>query len=232
MLNLMKQELKRNNIRIYILAAIISCIGLTDFIYFISYVAQVENEVQFQNYTNIIRFLLTMTLLVFGVLSATMYSRFIINEYSGAKLALLFSYPVNRKKILLSKFLVITIFTVISMSVTITIVLTIFCITERISPVVQDSLSLDLLVNTIQNVGMCVVGTVTVGIISMRIGFIKKSVPTTLITAFLLSGIVGNAIIGTIENLLLGIGLVTALAILTLLIIIQLSNKVNEMEVE
>lgn len=232
MLNLMKQELRRNNIRTYILAAIISCAGLTAFIYFISYVAQVENEVQFQNYTNIIRFDLIMSLMVFSVLSAVMYSRFIIDEYSGAKLALLFSYPVNRKRILLSKLLVISLFTVISMTVTTTIVLALFFITEHISPIVQDDFSLYLLMATVQSMGMCIMGAFAIGIISMRVGFVKKSVPAALIMAFLLSGIVGNAVIGAAEHLWLGIGLITVLAIITLAIIIELSNKINEMEVE
>lgn len=232
MLNLMKQELRRNNIRIYILAAIISCVGLTAFIYFISYAAQYDNKVEFQNYTNIIRFVLIMSLLVFSMLSATMYSRFIIDEYNGAKLALLFSYPVNRKRILVSKLLVISIFTIISMTATITVALTLFCITEYISPILHDTFSFSLFMTTVQSMGMCIVGSVTIGVISMRVGFVKKSTPTTLITAFLLSGVVGNAIIGAAENLLLGIGLITVLIIITLTIIIELSNRINEMEVE
>lgn len=232
MINLMKQELRRNNIRTYILATIVSCVAITAFIYFISYVAQIENEVQFQNYMNIFRFVLIIELLVFSVLSSTMYSRFIIDEYSGAKLALLFSYPVNRKRILVSKLLVVSLFTIISMAITITITLAIFCITEHISPIVQDTLSFGLIIATIQSMGLCIVGAVAIGLISMRIGFVKKSVPTALITAFLLSGIVGNTIIGVAGNLLLGIGLIAVLAMITLAIIIELSKKISEMEVE
>ena len=98
MLNLMRQEVKRNNIRTYIKAVLGSFIGLIAFTYFIAYVAEVENEIQFQNYSNIFIFVIIMCQLSFSILSATMYTKFIINEYCGVRLALLFSYPVSRKK--------------------------------------------------------------------------------------------------------------------------------------
>jgi hypothetical protein len=118
------------------------------------------------------------------------------------------------------------------MTATITTALMLFYITEHISPILQDTFSFSLFMITVQSMGMCIVSSVTIGVISMRVGFVKKSIPTTLITAFLLSGIVGNVIVKAAENLLLGIGLITVLTIITLVIIIELSNRVNEMEVE
>ncbi|TKH16821.1 ABC transporter permease, partial [Bacillus wiedmannii] len=53
MFNIIQLEIRKNKINTFILASVISSIGLLAFIYFIAFVAQQTNEVQFQNYTNI-----------------------------------------------------------------------------------------------------------------------------------------------------------------------------------
>lgn len=88
-------------------------------------------------------------------MSAIMYSRLIIEEYTGKRLALLFSYPISRSKIFAAKLVLIFTFT---------------CI-------------------------YAVLALGVIGIVSMRIGFIHKSVPTTLISTILLSAVYGNAVI-------------------------------------
>lgn len=102
MLKLIRLELKRTSMKDYVMASCISCAVLLIFIYFVSYVAQVESgvhEIQFHNYANIFRFTGTISLIIFSIMSAVMYSRLIIGEYSGEKAAMLFSYPISRKKI-------------------------------------------------------------------------------------------------------------------------------------
>jgi len=235
MLKLIGLELKRNNIRTYVMASFIACIILLAFIYFVAYVAQVESgvhEVQFQNYKNIFRFTGTISLIIFSIMSAVMYSRLIINEYTGKRAALLFSYPVNRKKILSVKLLLVFIFVSVSMLVCTLIPYIIFNVTETISPiVVQDTMSKELVMTMLQTLVVAILAVGGIGIVSMRIGFIKKSIPATLITAFVLSAIYGNAAINTSSipaNLFVGgIGVIA-----TIFVMIELSNKVNKMEVE
>ena len=136
MLKLMSLELKRNNIRVYIIASIVSCFTLIVLMYFVAYVSQVENQVQFQNYENIFRLTGTVSMIIFSMISAVMCTRFIIEEYKGKRVALLFSYPVSRSKIVLAKLLLIFVFTSVSMLICTTIPYTLFSVTEAISPIV------------------------------------------------------------------------------------------------
>jgi ABC-type transport system involved in multi-copper enzyme maturation permease subunit len=232
MLNLIKQELKRNKLSTYIGPSIISCVVLIVFTYFVAYVAQVENDVQFQNYNNIFRFTGIMGLIIFSVIAATMYSRLVINEYSGARMALLFSYPVSRKKIFLSKILIAFTFTTISMALCTAIPLTLFAITETISPIVNDIISFKLLFAEFQTICISALAVGGVGIVSMRLGFIKKSVPTTLVTAFIFSGMLGNVAITCAGNLIISAIIISIILITSLAVIIELGNKINIMEVE
>jgi ABC-type transport system involved in multi-copper enzyme maturation permease subunit len=115
MMKLINLELQRINLRPYLISSTISGFVLLAFTYFIAYVAQVEQEVQFMSYENIFLFTGAMSVLIFGVLSATMYEKLIIEEYSGKRLALLFSYPVGRKKAFSAKILIVFLFVVLSM---------------------------------------------------------------------------------------------------------------------
>lgn len=236
MLKLIKLELKRNNIRTYLVASAVSCVVLLGLIYFIAYVAQVEDssarEVVFRSYTNIFRLTGTISLLVFSTMSAIMYSRLIIGEYSGKRAALLFSYPVSRSKILLAKLLLVFAFTSVSMLICTSIPYIVFSITESVSPiVVQDVMTMELVADALKTSGVAVLALAGIGIVSLRIGFIQKSVPTTLISAFLLSAIYGNAAINT--NGILSSVLISGISlIIAVTVMIELSIKVNKMEVE
>lgn len=236
MMKLIKLEFKRNNIRTYLVASAISCAVLLGFIYFIAYVAQLEDssarDIVFRNYTNIFRLVGIISLVVFSTMSAIMYSRLIIGEYTGKRAALLFSYPASRSKILLAKLILVFVFTSVSMLICTAIPYIVFSITESISPIVkQDVMTMGLMTDVLKTLGVAVLALGGIGIVSLRIGFIQKSVPTTLISAILLSAIYGNAAInanGILSSLLIsGIGLIVAVVVMA-----ELSNKVNKMEIE
>lgn len=229
MLKLMKLELQRVNLRAYLLSCAVFGGILLAAPYFVAYVAQVEQETQFMNYGNILRFVSALSILMFGVLSAAMYSRLIIEEYTGKRLALLFSYPGSRKKIFLAKILVVFLFVMLSMLLCTGIPIAVFSATETFAPIVSDTMSEKLLLPVFQTLLISLTAVSAIGLLAMRIGFLKKSVPATLITAFLLSGLYGNIAIGSTRNalLILGVSLVTIVIVL-----IALSRKINQMEVE
>ena len=213
-------------------ASIIACMILIGFIYFVSFVAKVENEPDFQNYTNIFLFTSIISMIFFSILSAVMYSRFVIDEYTGKKMILLFSYPVDRKKILLSKIAVVVLFTTIAMIITSIPPFVIFSISESISPIVNDTLSLELLDSIFKTIILLSIIVNAISIIAMRIGFIYKSIPSTIVTAFILCAIFGNAIIGSFGNDTLNLALIGMFLAAGIAVTINLLIRINHIEVE
>lgn len=236
MLKLIKLELRRNNIRTYLLASAVSCVILLGIIYFIASAAQLEDsttsQLAFRSYENIFRLIGIISLVIFSTMSGIMYSKLVIGEYTGKRVALLFSYPVNRGKILVAKLLLVFGFTLVSMLICTAIPYIVFSITESFSPiVVQDAMTTGLVIDALKTSVISVLALGGIGVVSLRIGFIHKSVPTTLISSILLSSIYGNAAInasGILSSVLIsGVGLIVAVAVIA-----ELSNKVNKMEVE
>lgn len=232
MLKLMKLELQRINLRTYFLSTIVFGVVLTAFTYFVAYVAQVEQETQFMTYGNIFRFTGAISIIMFSILSATMYSRFIIREYSGKRLALLFSYPVNRKRIFLAKVIIVFLFVFLSMLFCTGIPFIIFMVSESFTQIVSDTMTGNVLTEVCRTTAISLVAVNAIGLISMRIGFIKKSVSTTLISAFILSGVYGNIAISGAERPIVSMLIVGVSLVAILVVLATLSNKIYHMEVE
>lgn len=135
---LIKLELERINLRPYFISSAIFGIVQLVFTYFVAYVAQMEQEVQFMNYGNIFLFTGAISTFLFGVLSATMYAKLIVEEYWGKRLALLFSYPVGRQKTFIAKILIVLLFVILSMLLCTMLSVGIFTLTEAFSPIVSD----------------------------------------------------------------------------------------------
>lgn len=232
MMKLINLELQRINLRPYLISSIISGFILLSFTYFIAYVAQVEQEVQFMNYENIFLFTSAMSILIFSVLSATMYEKLIIEEYSGKRLALLFSYPVGRKKAFSAKILIVFLFVALSMLLCTILPIFVFAATESFTPIVSDTMTSDILIKAVGTIVVSLVAVSAIGLLAMRIGFIKKSVPATLISAFILSGIYGNIAIGSAGNFVISLLIIGVSLLAILAVFASLSHKINHMEVE
>lgn len=232
MLKLIKLELQRINLRPYFISTIVFGVVLTAFTYFVAYVAQVERETQFMTYGNIFRFTGAISIIMFSILSAAMYSCFIIGEYSGKRLALLFSYPVNRKKIFLAKVIIVFLFVVLSMLFCTAIPFAVFMVSESFAQIVPDTLTGGILTEVCTTTAISLFAVNAIGLISVRIGWIKKSVPATLISSFILSGIYGNIAISGAEKPMVLLLMVSVSLVAIVVVLVTLSNKIYHMEVE
>ena len=232
MIRLIKLEMQRINLRNSLMTSFILGIVVLIFTYFVANVAQIEHKTEFMNYGNILRFSCVIGIILFGILSAVMSNELVIKEYSGKRLALLFSYPVNRKKIFLGKVWIILLFAFLSTLLAVGIPITIFLVTESIKPIVSDIITINLLVDTFGMIAFSALSVSAIGVFAMGIGFIRKSITVTLISALLLAGVYGNIAIRTGGNLLSLLYIIGASFIGVTAVIIMLSSKINHMEAE
>ncbi|AKN33399.1 hypothetical protein Ccar_22265 [Clostridium carboxidivorans P7] len=228
MIKLISLEMHKFKIKTYVLASVVSCIVLLGFTYLISVISRVEKDPLFQSYSNIFKFIGIMSMIIFTVLSAVMYSRLVIEDYVGKKLVLLFSYPVSRSKIFLAKVCVVTLFTVIALMFSNVACLFIFSITELICPIVRDMLTPFCFLGTLQSILLIALTVGALGILSMTVGFIKKSMPTTIITSFALAATVGNTIMN--GSFKIGLILLGILIVLDILAVRETIKKINQMD--
>jgi len=251
MLKLINLELKRNNIKVYILSVFIAFAALLGFTYLFAYVPhkQARNSLEamlmeavsfmFSTYDSIISLTCIISVSIFTILSAVMYTQFVVEDYKGKQVYLLFSYPVNRSKIFLSKVIVVFSFTVLSMNLCNAAVFYVFYLTESISPlVVTDTFSMQTVAEAAKSTIIFSLLAGALGVISMKVGFIKKSIPATIIASVIFVTFMSNVLsvpilIGSTlgNNILILACLIIALCV-SIFFVIELMRKVNRMEVE
>lgn len=234
MVNLMKMELKRNSLKVYVKASIVIFLVAICFIYLFAYLPHLEpndsDMAMFSTYKSISTLICMLTMVMYAVLSSVMHSKLIVEEYANRAI-LLFSYPVKRSKIFLAKVLIIFLYTTVSMLVVEFLVFGLFFFTEAVMPLTRDVLTAEIISRTFGIVIIYTFCSGAIGVIAMRIGFIKKSVQTTIVSSIVISSVLCN-ILGIAMNVDYIVVIATVLClIVTLFLTAELSQKVNTMEV-
>lgn len=236
MKTLIRLELKRNKIRTYVISSLIIAITMLGFLYLFAYAPMLEPNDKdmaiFSGYNNLIPLFGVVNMAVFCVLSAVMYSKFIIEEYSGKRPILLFSYPVSRQKIVLSKLSVVCGFTIISMVISNIAIFLIFGITENFIHLVSESFTFSIMVQAVETTLVMALIAASVGVVAVGIGFIKKSVPTTIVSAVLIASIMCNIVANTTSSRITMYIFAAVMILIGTIISVILTKKVNVMEVE
>lgn len=247
MIKLINLELERNKIRSYIVASFLILIFEFGFCFLIAYIPQIEQSQQmiqirggaslptdlsmFSQWNNFISLISILFVLAFGVLSAIMHAKFTVEEYTGKRAILLFSYPIKRSKILFAKCSFVFFFTAIAVAICNIVAISMFAFFSNAFHILPNMFTGEMWPNLLVTTGVSALLAASIGLIAMRVGFWRKSLVATVVTSFLLIIPFGNMMSFIPENSLQIrlIGMVVLLA-LGLAVFMELLSKVNKME--
>lgn len=228
-------ELERNSLRPYQIATIISTLFMIGFIYLMATIPRMDSSDSdtelFTSYTFIIGLTLVIMMGIFSIISATMASKFIVDEYTGKRVILLFSYPISRKKIMVYKILLVFLFTIISMFVSGICVITIFMLTEIKFPICNDNISLGLILRSVAYLTCYTLIAGFCGIISSWIGFTKKSIIATIVSSCIIMVFICQIVTMTFFNDILIILLLIVIGVISFFVLNSMLNQVEKMEI-
>ncbi|MBE5965811.1 MAG: hypothetical protein E7255_02390 [Lachnospiraceae bacterium] len=241
MIKLIKLELVKNKLSAYLLASLCILIFGIGFCFMTAFIPQLDNlngaippsvnVTLFYDWSNFISIISVLFAAAFSVLSAVMHTKFTVDEYTGKKAILLFSYPQSKSKILFAKCVLVFFFTIIGAVVCNIAAVGIFAVCSNAFNIMIQPFNATMIPDLLAKSGISALLAASAGIISMRVGFWKKSLVATVVTSFLLIAPFGNIISlfpeHSIEVHLIGMGILLAMG---LLIFIELLSKVNKME--
>ncbi len=231
---LISLELKRNNLKPNHVAVVIITIIMLGFLYLLAVIPRLDpTEADlnfFMTYNNLININNILCMVIFIIFSSVLYSKLVVEEYAGKKAILLFSYPVNRIKILEAKIFMAFIYTVAAMLICGAVVLGVFFMTESQFPICGDQLSTATILGGFLSLLCYSIMAGVWGIVALYFGFGKQSVSVTIITAVIIATIMCQVLAVTmnISGLIafLVIGIIAAGMTLN-----NLRNRVMRMEV-
>lgn len=235
-MNLLRLELKKTNIKSCCFAAVaifVCLLGLAHIFAWVPSLGTPDPNVvaQFSTYKGISAMSGAIALMAFSSLASAMGYRYVIKEYSGANVVLLFTYPIGRKKTVWAKIQLLTAFISITFLLATMGCFVFFAITGRLFSLVDDTLQLMDLILVIRNAFVLVCLTNGIALCALRIGFIKKSNSMTVISAIAFSMLLVNlaADINNSFGTVLGLSVIILLA--GSLLIYNMAQKIENMEV-
>lgn len=232
---LINLELKRNSLKAYHIAVAITSFVMLAFLYLFASIPKIDptdtDNALFQSYDFIIGLSNVVCMAVFAIMSAVMASKLIIEEYAPKKAILLFSYPVERKKILNAKIVTVFGYTFLSMLITELAILLIFFVTESHFALCSDTITFNLILGSVLSAIAYSLIAALLGVVSLWFGFLKKSISVTIVAAVIIVSAMCQVIAMSLFYRPVIMGMVALSLIAATIVWSNLQYQVKKMEV-
>lgn len=235
-MNILRLELKKTNLKPYFFSAMAIFVCIMGLMYITAWVPHLDSGDKnaanlFSSYQGIAAVSNAAALISFSILASAMGFRYLTKEYCGRNTILLFSYPVNQKSVVWAKAALILLFISTAMFLTEFVGFLIFAATDSMLGMVNESLQFSDFILVFRNalVLVCLADGIT--LCAIRIGFIKKSNSVTIIISVILSMLLINPAAAINEQFLSVLLLAATVLLGGILLTLNLSHKVNHMEI-
>lgn len=190
MLKLMKLEMKKVKMWRNIKGAIISNIVIIALLAMMIFASKKEGGIEFTSLDFTFSMVNTMVKATFIIFASVLIARFIIEEYKSNTITVLFMYPINRKKLIIAKLLIVILFTFISIVLSNIFIDFVLCIINNFYNFTPDKLTNSLIISNFMTIVINALASIGMGLIPLYFGMRKKSVPATIVSAVLIVSIV------------------------------------------
>jgi len=182
--------MKKIKIRGYIRGALIANLVMLIFLSIMAFVSKYDKDMSFNSFNFTFSVVDSMVKGTFIVFASVLLARFIIEEYKSNTITVLFMYPINRKKLIIAKLLIIVLFTFISIVLSNIFIDSVLCIINKFYNFIPDNLTMTIVINNLITIFMNALTAAGMGLIPLYFGMRKKSVPTTIVSSILIVSIV------------------------------------------
>ncbi|MBJ8104709.1 MULTISPECIES: ABC transporter permease [Bacillus cereus group] len=192
MLRLMKLELKKFKLGWYVRGAIIANIAILALMIFTSIVAQVEGDPEVRDPQMMLLTASTLVRATFIIFGSVLIARLIISEYKNKTILLMFSYPINRRKMMSSKLAITAIVTFITVILSNILVVGIFFGIDSYFSILPNPFTVEQLTQEGIKLVPLAIATAGISLIPLYFGMRKRSVPATIVPSLIVVSIAMN----------------------------------------
>lgn len=190
MFKLIKLEIKKYKLQRYIKNAIIANLIILAFVLFINYSSRLESEIAMKNYTEAFTVIDTFVTVTFIIFASVLISRLVIGEYKNKTITMLFMYPIDRRKLFITKLSIVVIFTFITMIISNLFLGISFYFFDQLAHFIPEKLTIDMITKSSVNIIIHAFTSSFISLISLYFGMRKKSSASTIISASIIASII------------------------------------------
>ncbi|EOO17246.1 MULTISPECIES: ABC transporter permease [Bacillus] len=185
MLRLMKLELKKFKLGWYVKRAVIANIVILALLIFVSIVAQIEGDPKIRDSQIILSMASALVRATFIIFGGVLIAKLIIDEYKNKTILLMFSYPINRKKMMVSKLAITATLTFITVILSNILLVGIFFGIDSYFSILPNSFTVDQLIQEGIKLIPLAIATAGISLIPLYFGMRKRSVPATIVSSII-----------------------------------------------
>jgi len=193
----------------YIKGVIIANIALFSLIMLVCYTEDPEGIFQLTS-QNIVEMINVLVNDVFLIFSASMLARYIIGEYSNKTINIMFTYPIQRKKIIYAKLLLVCLFITITIFLSNIFIMGSFYLVNLFTQVFVLEITLGYIILVLLKSLLYAVAYSLISCISLLFGMMKKSQISTIVSSVIIVSIIGSSNNGFSLSSILAIPIILA----------------------
>ena len=191
-LKLLHLEMRKCKIGGFIRGAIIANVILLGFFLLISFDFTRAGGFAFQDYQEVFSVIDSLVRGTFIVFAAVLLSRFVIGEFKNQAITVLFMYPINRKKMMMAKILIVVIFTLLAIVTTNLFINISFYFLDIKFHFVPESLTMSLVIKNSIKMLMNALAASSMCLIPLYVGMKKYSIQMTIVSSLPIAAIVSS----------------------------------------
>jgi len=205
LLDLIKLEFKKHSLKRYVWAAVITNLAILGFVALLIITEEtptmrLEELTEGLSFSDLIpsmsvgfEMLDTLVKTAFVIFASVLLARLVIDEYKNKTISVMFMYPINRKKIMWAKLLIVMAFTIGAIFLSDVFQASALVLLNQFLHFVPDNITPQLAGQAIAKFLSSAVAFSGLGFIPLYFGMKKKSVPATILSAVVISLILNSS---------------------------------------
>ncbi|MNK27860.1 ABC-2 family transporter protein [compost metagenome] len=203
MLKMMRLEMRKYKLWGMLKGVIICNLAIIAFVTAMYFGDIEELNPFFNSYDSFFTMIETFVRVTFLIFASVLMSRIVIEEYKNKTIQLMFMYPISRKRILESKLVIVFAFTAIVIFLSNTALDVLVILIDQIHNIVPETLTTEILIKSLVRIVFTCLSAGGMSLIPLYFGMRKYSVPTTIVSAVLISTLISSNTNGfTLSNVI------------------------------
>ena len=194
MLKLMKLEWKKQQLSRCFKGVAICIVSIFAAVGLMVWGSKVDSDLMFSNYAGYMSLTNIVIRITFIIYSAVLLSRLVIDEYKNKTIQLLFTYPLQRKKLMQAKLIIVFLFCFFSMIISTYIISMLVFILNPMIGFFEVPVSFSDIIATVPSTLINSFMIAGVSLIPLYFGMRKKSTPATITSAILIGSLLNSSI--------------------------------------
>ena len=192
MFKLIKLEFKKFKIMGNIKGVTIANLIILAFLVMGIFASKADNEMIFDTWNDTLLFTSMFVRITFSIYAGVLISKLIIGEYKNKTINILFTYPINRKKVMIAKLFIVTTFAFVSMIISNIFISSMLYILNMFISFTKEALTIGILLPNLINIILYSFIYSLISLIPVYIGKLKKSGSSAIVTSVILISVLNS----------------------------------------